>query len=82
MTYATNVTNLNNPPKAFLLNTATTPIGFPTRLDGNACCVIQQNLGSGAYVSQLAFGFGSDRIAIRRKNGSSNWTDWKYITAQ
>ena len=76
-----NVSDLNNPPNAFLLNTGVNPKGLPTGLGGNGCCVIQQNLGIDAYASQLAFGFGSDRIAIRRKIGSSTWTNWKYFTA-
>lgn len=80
--YAENVTNLNNPPKAFLLNTAPNPTGFPTGLGGNGCCVIQQNFGRGSFAAQIAFGFTTDKIAIRRRNMNENWTAWKYITAQ
>ena len=80
--YATNVKDLNNPPAAFLLNTGTNPIGFPAGLGGNGCCVIQQNFGKDSFASQLAFSFTSDKIAIRRKNASSSWTDWAYFTAQ
>ena len=33
------------------------------------------------YEAQLAFGFGADKMAIRRKSNSSTWTSWKYFTA-
>ena len=82
VSYATNVKDLDNPPAAFLLNTGTNPIGFPTGLGGNGFCVIQQNFGKDSFASQLAFSFTSDKIAIRRKNASSSWTDWKYFIAQ
>ena len=76
--YALQVTDLNNPPKAFILNTAANPIGMPN-LGANGCLVIQHNLGYGVFTAQLAFSFGSDKIAIRRKHTSNAWTDWKYI---
>lgn len=74
------MTDLNNPPKAFILNTGVDPVGNPS-LGGNGCVVIQQNPGVSAYTAQLAFSFGSDKIAIRRKKERGNWTDWKYFTA-
>lgn len=80
--YASNVANLNNPPSSAILNTGTYPIGMPTELLSNACLVIQHNPGGGGYTAQLAFSFGSDKIAIRRKNGSNSWSEWKYFTAQ
>lgn len=80
--YASNVANLNNPPSNAILNTGTYPIGMPTELLSNACLVIQHNPGDGGYTAQLAFSFGSDKIAIRRKNGSNSWSEWKYFTAQ
>ena len=81
MSYAANVKDLNNPPKTFLLNTSVNPTGFPTGLGGNGCCVIQHNFGQGSFAAQIAFGFTTDKIAIRRRNESENWTDWKYIEA-
>ena len=78
--YATEVKDLDNPPAAFILNTSPDPKGLPSQLGGNSCIVIQQNFGDKTYSSQLAFGFGSDKIAIRNKRNGSNWTDWKYVT--
>ena len=77
-----NVTDLNNPPNYAILNTQIRPIGLPSGLMSNACLVIQQNLGEGNYAAQLAFSFGSDKIAIRRKSNTDSWTEWKYFTAQ
>jgi hypothetical protein len=80
--YVNNVTDLNNPPNYAILNTKVNPIGLPSGLNSNGCLVIQQNLGKGNYSAQLAFSFGSDKIAIRRKYNTNNWTEWKYFTAQ
>ena len=80
--YASNVADLNNPPSNAILNTGTYPIGIPNELDSNACLVIQHNPGNSVYTAQLAFSFGSDKIAIRRRNASNSWTEWKYFTAQ
>lgn len=77
--YALNVNDLDNPPAAMILNTSLNPKGFPSQFEGNSCIVIQQNLGNSTYAAQLAFGFGSDKIAIRRKYNSVQWTDWKYV---
>lgn len=62
-----NVTDLNNPPNYAILDTKVNPIGLPSELRSNGCLVIQHNLGKGNYAAQLAFSFGSDKIAIRRK---------------
>ncbi len=80
--YVNNVTDLDNPPNYAILNTKVNPIGLPSGLNSNGCLVIQQNLGKGNYSAQLAFSFGSDKIAIRRKYNTNNWTEWKYFTAQ
>ena len=74
------VNDLDNPPVALILNTSSDPKGFPSQLGGNGCIVIQHNFGANTYTAQLAFGFGSDKIAIRRKYNVTNWTDWKYGT--
>ena len=79
--YANSVTNINNPPRCTILNTNTNPIGLP-KLGSNACLVIQHNQGIGNYTAQLAFSFGSDKVAIRRKSGTDRWSEWKYFTAQ
>ena len=80
--YANNITDLNNPPNYVILNTNVNPIGLPSGLMSNGCLVIQQNSGAGKYTAQLAFSFGSDKIAIRRKSGTDSWSEWKYFTAQ
>lgn len=80
--YVNNVTDLNNPPDYPILNTNVNPIGLPSGLKSNGCLVIQHNLGAGNYAAQLAFSFGSDKIAIRRKSNTDSWTEWKYFTTQ
>lgn len=77
---AVGVHDLNNPPKAFILNTAVEPVGLPD-LVSNGCVVIQQNPGDAEYSAQLAFSFGTDKIAIRRKREGGDWTSWKYFKA-
>lgn len=78
--YQKNVYDLDNPPNAFILNSGVNPKGLPN-LGSNGCCVIQHNPDAGIYTAQLAFSFGSDKIAIRRKKESS-WSDWAYFSAQ
>lgn len=80
--YIDGVKDLNNPPRAFILNTDTDPIGLPPQLHSNACLVIQHNPHSNLFTAQLAFSFGSDKIAIRIKPGADSWSEWKYFTAQ
>ena len=48
-------------------------------LGGNNVMVISFNPGD-SFDAQLAFGFSTDKIAIRRREGSANWTSWKYLT--
>jgi hypothetical protein len=78
--YEKQVSDLDNPPAAFILNTGINPKGLP-ELDGNGCCVIQHNPGSETYTAQLAFSFGCEKIAIRTKKFAS-WSNWKYFSAQ
>ena len=78
--YEKQVSDLDNPPAAFILNTGINPKGLP-ELDGNGCCVIQHNPGSETYTAQLAFSFGCEKIAIRTKK-SDSWSNWKYFSAQ
>lgn len=75
-----NVDNLNDPPNAVVYLSSPSTIGFPSALGGNRCLVLYLNAGD-TYKAQLAFGFGSDKIAIRRKIHDTTWTDWKYFTA-
>lgn len=79
----TDVTDLNNPPNAFIIQTtpnASIP-GFPTGIGGNTVLALQLYPGRDTFSAQLAFGFNMDKIAIRRKYNSTTWTDWKYFTA-
>lgn len=78
--YEKQVSDLDNPPAAFILNTDINPKGLP-ELVGNGCCVIQHNPGSKTYTAQLAFSFGCEKIAIRTKRADS-WSAWKYFSAQ
>ena len=75
-----NVSDLDNPPAAFILNTDINPKGLP-KLDSNGRCVIQHNPGNEIYTAQLAFSFGCEKIAIRTKKTDS-WSAWKYFSAQ
>ena len=73
--------DLNNPPPVLIFLTTTDPIGYPTGLGGNSCVVIQATPLNNKYTAQLAFSFGADNIAIRRKFNSDTWTDWRYFAA-
>ena len=69
--------DLNNTP--FLITISNiNPTGMPD-LWSNACIVITSNPNQ-SYRAQLAFGFGRDALAIRRCNGSTSWSSWKYVT--
>lgn len=73
------ISDLNSPPQTIIFKTGIKPSGYPSGLGGNGCLVIQQNPNE-LYSAQLAFSFGSDKLAMRRKNGSDTWTDWKYLS--
>ena len=72
------VTDLDSAPDAIILRTNTDPTGYPTNLGGNSCLAFQLNPGT-KYSAQLAFSFSKDSLAIRRKNNSDTWTNWKYV---
>lgn len=76
--YASNVNDLNNPPSSFLLNTDVNPTGMPS-LGSNSCLVLQHNPGT-KFSAQIAFSFGSDKLAIRRRSNSNTWSSWRYVT--
>ena len=82
---ARGISDLDNPPNAFIIQTtAGNIVGFPTGLNANSCTVYQYNPGDKSYSAQVAFAFGADKIGIRRRNaasGSTAWTGWKYFTA-
>ena len=73
------ITNLDNAPYSHILECGENPVGMPSQL-GNSCMVFQFNPQTN-YSAQLAFSFEVDKIAIRRKNGVDDWSDWKYFTA-
>lgn len=77
---STGVTDLDNPPRSFILQSATNPAGLPGDLGGNACTVLQQYPGNALYSGQMAFSFAGNRIALRGRAGSENWSDWRYIS--
>lgn len=79
----TEVNDLNHPPNAFILftNPGDKIPGYPASISGNRVLVLQCYPADTMYTAQLAFGFGADRIGIRRRRGSSTWTEWKYFTA-
>lgn len=49
---------------------------------GNQFIVFRVVLDNDMYDAMLAIGFGSNRIALNTKNGSSTWDGWKYATFQ
>lgn len=78
--FGTNISNLDAVSGMGIYYTSANPTSFPSGLGGNACVVINTASSSSNYAVQFAFGFGSNKIAIRRKNGSTTWTSWMYTT--
>ena len=75
--------DLNNPPERMIFSATVGSTNLPENLgDANAVTVIRMKLGPGNFDSMIVFSFATDRIAIRRKNGTENWSEWKYFTAQ
>ena len=74
---------MNNPPERMIFSATVGSTNLPENLgDANAVTVIRMKLGPGNFDSMIVFSFATDRIAIRRKNGTENWSEWKYFTAQ
>ena len=72
--------DLDNPPKKMLFLARAGSTNLPNSFVGaNAVAVIQMNLGNSDYNSMIAFTFVVDKIAIRRKSGTKNWSEWKYF---
>ena len=77
---AVGIYDLDNPPKKMIFSARAGSTNFPNDFSGaNAVTVIQMNLGNDSYDSMIAFTFAVDKIAIRRKNGTKNWSEWKYF---
>lgn len=77
---AVGIYDLDNPPKKMIFSAMTGSTNLPNNFSGaNAVTVIQMNLGNDSYDSMIAFTFAVDKIAIRRKNGTKNWSKWEYF---
>lgn len=77
------VYDLDNPPEKIIFSAMAGSTNLPDGFgDANAATVIRMNLGGNYYDSMIAFSFTADRIAIRRKSGTKNWSEWKYFNAQ
>lgn len=80
--YAGTDYNINEPPQTFCRFRNNCKGTMPSGLGGNQYSLYTQvpgKLANSTYNVQVAVGFGSDKIAIRRKNGSTSWTAWKYV---
>ena len=73
--------DLNNPPNYFMFRVLVGSTHIPEGM-GNQFLVFRVVLDNDMYDSMLAIGFGSNRIALNTKNGSSTWGGWKYATFQ
>lgn len=72
--------DLDNPPKKMIFSAMAGSTNLPNDFGGaNAVTVIQMNLGGGNFDAMIAFTFAVDKIAIRRKNGTKNWSKWEYF---
>lgn len=77
---AVDIYDLDNPPKKMIFSAMAGSTNLPNNFSGaNAVTVIQMNLGNDSYDSMIAFTFAVDKIAIRRKNGTKNWSKWEYF---
>lgn len=79
VSWAEDVSDINNPPDVYMFRTTVNPMGLP-ELNANSCIVLQFSGGS-TYKEQLSMSFGGDKLAIRRKFGFPSWTAWKYLIA-
>ena len=73
--------DLNNPPDYFMFKVLVGSTHIPEGM-GNQFFVIRVISNSDIHDAMLAIGFGSNRIALNIKNGSSTWGGWKYATFQ
>ena len=47
-------------------------------IGGNQSVILNVNMGP-QYCGQYAFGFSSNKIAFRNRNGGTTWTSWKLV---
>lgn len=73
--------DLNNPPDYFMFKAINGSTHIPVGM-GNQFLVFRVVFDNDMYDAMLAIGFGSNKIALNRKNGSSTWGGWKYATFQ
>lgn len=73
------ICDLNNPPKYHVFIAKAGSTNLPD-LGVNAVMCFQLLTGNQLYSALLCFGFGSDKIAIKRKSNSTTWTNWAYVT--
>lgn len=61
--------------------TTTSYTGTPPALSANGFIIISRGMSAGAlYGVCIAFAFGADKMAIRRKHNSNVATEWKYVS--
>lgn len=77
----TEVNDLDVSQDSFISLSYTNAGGIPGGLNSNRAMVLNMDVASN-FKAQLAFSFGADKIAIRRKANSTEWTEWKYFVAE
>ena len=71
-----------NDIRALIMRPNANCANIPNRLASNNGIVLSFGVSDADYNAQIMFGFGADKIAIRRKvPNSGGWTSWKYFTA-
>lgn len=73
--------DLDNPPSYSIFQAIAGSTNLPPELGGNAAFVLQLVTENILYGAMIVFGFGSDKIAIKRKNASEQWSEWRYFSA-
>ena len=72
--------DLDNPPSYSIFQEIAGSTNLPPELGGNAAFVLQLVTENILYGAMIVFGFGSDKIAIKRKNASEQWSEWRYFS--
>ena len=72
--------DLDNPPSYSIFQAIAGSTNLPPELGGNAAFVLQLVTENILYGAMIVFGFGSDKIAIKRKNASEQWSEWRYFS--
>ena len=73
--------DLNDPPNYYIFKANSGSTNIPINM-GNQFLVFRVVMDNNMYDAMLAIGFGSNKIALNRKNGSSTWGGWEYVTFQ